>query len=72
MQSGYLIGLLTSIQLNEKKCKTLFNEQNIILQESLDILGNEKLFLLCIYNEPNKDPITNIAFINVEVRESQI
>ncbi|CAD8204680.1 unnamed protein product [Paramecium pentaurelia] len=64
--------LLTSIQLNEKKCKTLFNEQNIILQESLDILGNEKLFLLCIYNEPNKDPITNIAFINVEVRESQI
>ncbi|CAD8193458.1 unnamed protein product [Paramecium octaurelia] len=64
--------LLTSIQLHEKKGQTLYNEQNIIIQESLDIFGNEKLFLLCIYNEPNKDPITNIIFVDVEVRESQI
>ncbi|CAD8121120.1 unnamed protein product [Paramecium sonneborni] len=64
--------LLTSIQSQRKKEMTKQNEQNMIQKESLDILGNGKLYLLCIYNEPNKDPITNIVFINVEVRESQI
>ncbi|CAD8201425.1 unnamed protein product [Paramecium octaurelia] len=63
---------LTSIELHENKCMTLYNEQFTILQESLDILGNGKLFLNCMYNEQNKDPITNIAFIDVKVKESQI
>ncbi|CAD8123511.1 unnamed protein product [Paramecium sonneborni] len=64
--------MLTSIQLHDKKEMTIFNEHNIIQQESLDILGNGKLYLHCIYNEANKDPITNIAFTYAEVRESQI
>lgn len=38
--------------------------------EIFDIFGEGKIYLLCIYNQENKIPITNIVFQDVHVDEN--